>query len=346
MTSGMLVLVGSFEQTLRGWINRTLQADLYVSALGPTNVSSRVQIPAEIADAVAATGGVERAARILSLPVRIQGITTTLSGADLQRADLRPDFTWLETPDADAFAREDFAMVSESFSKRFGVRRGDRIEVPARGGVRSLRVAGVFADYGNEQGSVLVDRARLLAWFGDDRATSLALWLKPGVDATALRAELRERFPGLEVTGSAALRAEVLRVFRQTFGITHALQVIGVAVALAGLGLTLASILLDRRAELTTLRALGFARSELAAAGALEGLGVALAGAVGGVGLGLALGWVLVHVVNKQAFGWTLALAWPWAGLFALAAVVATAGALVGHRVGRWGAALPADREE
>jgi putative ABC transport system permease protein len=103
---------------------------------------------------------------------------------------------------------------------------------------------------------------------------------------------------------------------------------------------------LDRRDELTTLRALGFTRPEIARVAAIEGSIVAGCGVVGGMLVSLALGWLLIHVINKQSFGWTLGFALPWAQLVALAATVIATGAAVSYLVGRWGANLPADHEE
>ena len=70
------------------------------------------------------------------------------------------------------------------------------------------------------------------------------------------------------------------------------------------------------------------------------------AAVLGGTGLSLALGWLLIYVVNKQSFGWTLGFSIPWAQLGALALIVVATGAGVSWVVGRWGASLPADREE
>jgi putative ABC transport system permease protein len=124
------------------------------------------------------------------------------------------------------------------------------------------------------------------------------------------------------------------------------LEVIAVLVAVIGLALTLTSVLLDRREELTTLRALGFTRRELAGAAALEGGVVAAAAVAGGLVLSVALGWLLIYVINKQSFGWTLGFAVPWGQLVALAGAVVATGVVVSYFVGRWGADLPADREE
>ena len=236
--------------------------------------------------------------------------------------------------------------MSETFTARFNVGRGDRVAVPTPDGAKTVVIAGVFADYGNERGSILIDRRHVAAWFSDDTVTNVSLFVKPGVDPDTLRAELALRYPGLSLFTNARLRGEVLRIFRQTFSITYALEVIGVIVAVTGLGLTLVSVLLDRRDELTTLRALGFRRQEIALAASVEGLAVSFCAVLGGLVLSLALGWLLIHVINKQSFGWTLSYALPWPQLLGLALAVGLTGWIVSYCVGLWGADLPADQEE
>lgn len=350
MTAGMAILVASFDRTVRTWVERTLQADLYVSSDGAQAAGADNRLSAAAALAIATHPEVEAAGGILSLPLELAGLPTQLNGADLALVRARSDLPWVQAPVDDAVfdpARNaGLALASESFAERFDVRRGDTVTVPTPQGPKPLTLAGIYADYGNERGALMVDRSHVQAWFGEDHVTSLSLWLRPGADPERLRADLLSAHPGLSVLTNARLRSEILRIFRQTFAITYALELIGVIVAVIGLALTLASVLLDRRQELTTLRALGFTRRELARASALEGAALAASAAAGGLLLSLALGWLLIHVINKQSFGWTLGFALPWGQLSALAVLVVATGAAVSHAVGRWGADLSADREE
>ncbi|MFA6288788.1 MAG: FtsX-like permease family protein [Opitutaceae bacterium] len=351
MTAGMAILVASFEQTMQGWVRRTLQADLYISSSGAQSASSQNRISASAAKALAEHPAVAHAAMLAAYPVEIDRIATLLSGVDLGDPATRPNLPWIAAPAADdpVFSPShngSRALVSETFTARFGLGRGDTVRVPTPSGTREVVIAGVFADYGNERGSILIDRQQVSAWFSDETVTNVSLYVKPGVDPDTLRAELARRYPGLSLFTNARLRDEVLRIFRQTFSITYALEVIGVVVAVTGLGLTLVSVLLDRREELTTLRALGFQRREIALASSIEGLAVSLCAAAGGLVLSLALGWLLIHVINKQSFGWTLSYALPRGQLLALALAVSATGWIVSYCVGLWGADLPADREE
>jgi putative ABC transport system permease protein len=350
MTAGMTILVASFEQTMQGWVKRALQADLYISSAGAQSASAQNRISAATAKALAEHPAVARSAVLIAHFIELDGIPTLLSGADLENPAVRPDLPWITAPRDDAMfdpARNaHLALVSESFTARFHVGVGDTLRLPTPAGVRPVVVAGVFADYGNERGSILMTRRQIQSWFAEDSVSNVALYVQPGVEPDALRAELLQRYPGLSIFTNAKLRAEVLRVFRQTFAITHALEVIGVAVAMTGLALTLISVLLDRREELTTLRALGFQRQQIAKAAAVEGLAVSACAVLSGLALSVALGWLLIHVINKQSFGWTLSTAFPVGALLLLGAAVTVTGGLVGYAVGRWGADLPADREE
>jgi putative ABC transport system permease protein len=351
MCAGMAILVASFERTVTGWVARSLTADLYLSSAGAVNASAEGRIGAETIRSLAAQPGVAEADSLAAYPVDLgPGAPAFLTGTDLARARAHADLPWAEAPvdDAifDANRNASLALVSESFSERFGRHRGDLLVVPTATGPQRLRVAGVFADYGNERGSVLVDSRGLSRWMADGSAVHVSLFLQPGVDPDAVRVRLQRLYPGLRIFTNRTLRQEILRVFRQTFSITYALEVIGVVVAVAGLALAMTSLLLDRREELTTLRALGFSRSDLALAASFEGLAVALWGTAGGVGLSLGLGWLLIHVINKQSFGWTLQMALPWPGLAALAAGVAFTGWAASYAVGLWGSELSADREE
>lgn len=350
MTSGMAILVASFDRTMRGWIERTFQADLYISSDGAQSASTQNRIPEATWRAVVTRPEVADWNVIHATPVQLAKGETILAGADLAFSRRHAPLAWRDAPGDDAIwdpqRNEGLALVSEAFVERFGTTQDDMIELPTPTGTRRLRVAGVFSDYGNERGSVVVERVHFERWHGTTMASSIVLALKPGAVDEEARAALRRAHPGLQVLTNAHLRREVLRVFRQTFAITHALELIGVVVAVAGLGMTLAAVLLERRATLTTLRALGMTRGEMARATAAEGATLALVGGLGGLVVSLGLGWLLIFVVNRQTFGWTLQYTVPWATMAALMAMVLASATAVSLGVGRWGAELPSDREE
>ena len=350
MTAGMTILVASFDTTMRGWIEGTFQADLYISSSGAQSASTENRISPETWKSMVTHRAVAEVNAVQTCDVQLSEGQTTLSGVELEVMHRRTRLPWIQPPlsnDVFAFERNaGLALVSESFSERFRLRRGDPVTVPTPKGKRKLIIAGVFSDYGNERGSILVERRHFAAWFQHEQLSGLMVFVRDGFSIETLRGEWLARHPGLRIFSNAHLRSEILRIFRQTFAITYALEVIGVLVAMIGLGLTLVSVLLERRGELTTLRALGLSRGEIAQATACEGLALAFVGVAVGTVVSLALGWMLIYVINKQTFGWTLGFDVPWLQIAGLALLVISIGTGVAYGVGRWGADLPADQEE
>ncbi len=348
MTSGMAILVASFEGCVSRWIQNTLQADLYLTPAANQSATAYNRIAPETMRKITSRAEVAESDAALIVPVELAHGPVRVIGASLGFSQRHNQFTWLRRPvQSDVFhpdTNADLCLVSEAFANKHHARIGDPLALPTPEGIHSLRIAGVYTDYGDERGVVFVERAHLARWFRTEQTSTLSLLVRPGVDPENLRAVLRAEFPELSVMSNRHLRGEVMRIFRQTFAITNALEGIGIAVAMAGLAITLASILLERREELTTLRALGMRANSIALSTAWEGAAMALCGALSGIGCGLCLGGILIFVINKQTFGWTLRPAMPVPLLGALALAIVACGLLAAWVVGRWGARLPADR--
>lgn len=347
MTCGMAVMIASFDHTMRGWINRTMKADIYVSSAGAQSASSTSLINATTVNAIRAMADVQEVAEMRHASVMLpDGAVNVLGGAMefMQRHGLQ---AWASEPQHDWWkAAEPLAAINESLGERLQKGQGDTLELPTPTGVRKLKVAGIYSDYGNERGTVLLSQERFREWFKEDKAWRVAVMAKPGADAEGVREGIQRSHPGLSVFTQSHLRSEALRIFRQTFAVTYSLEAVGVVVAVAGLGLALASLMLDRRQDLQTLRALGFAPRDVARACAWEGFGLALGGVAAGIVTGLWLGWLLIQRVNKQSFGWTLSFDFPLLQVAGLAAAVLGAGAVVSALVGRWSSKLRAERAE
>jgi len=156
-----------------------------------------------------------------------------------------------------------------------------------------------------------MDRARYAQLYDDDRTESLALYLEPGASVAEVRAAfLRLAGPDrlLHATPNAELRRRVLAVFDETFRITWALQAIALLVSVLGVVSTLTALVLQRRHELAILRVTGARRSQVRTLVLVESGLLGVAGAALGAVAGLVLALLLVYVINRQFFGWTIRL--------------------------------------
>jgi len=228
--------------------------------------------------------------------------------------------------------RDRQVIVSETFARQFRLGRGDRLTLPGPQGPVEFPIAGVFYDYSTDGGKVVLDRSLYVRLWGDRSVTVFLLYLESGADPETMRravlARLRGGSPVLLLT-NGELKREVLRIFDQTFAITYALEVIAVAVALLGIANALLSGILERRRELAVLRAIGGTPTQIGRLILWESSILGLAGTALGMAAGLALSIVLIEVINKQSFGWTIVFhpaPWVWleaAGLALLTTLAA-----------------------
>jgi putative ABC transport system permease protein len=188
----------------------------------------------------------------------------------------------------------------------------------------------VVHDYSADAGSALMDLDAMARLFGPGPIQNVSLDFPPGTDLDRAVDRLRRRFEGVPLLfrSNRALRQEVFAVFDQTFAVTRLLQGMSLLIAACGIALTLLVVARERASELALYRALGAGRGDLFRVHLGQGLGMAVHGLVLGSLGGVALACVLVFVINRDTFGWTIALHWPWGDLARQGATILGAAAL------------------
>ena len=220
--------------------------------------------------------------------------------------------------------------VSEAVYDLYEYAPGQRITLPLNGVAVPLAVGGVFRDYARQHGAVLIDRQDYIALTGDRRVNDGAAWLAPGVTPAQAMEAIRA-LPGgeaLDIAAPPEIREVSLRIFDRSFAVTYAMEAVAVLVGLFGLSSSLGAIVLARRREFGVLRHLGLTRGQIRAMLAAEGGLLALLGALAGLAVGAAISLVLVYVVNRQSFGWSMELHPPY-GFLALLTLILVALAVV-----------------
>jgi putative ABC transport system permease protein len=206
----------------------------------------------------------------------------------------------------------------------YGFRPGDTLRLPIEGREVAFVVRGVYRDYARQHGSILLDRGEYVALTGDRRVNDAAIWLAPGATRADTMAAVHA-LPGgagLEMSDSGEIRAVSLRIFDRSFAVTYAMEAVAVLVGLFGLSSSIGAMVLARRREFGMLRHIGLTRRQIAGMLAAEGALLALVGAIAGLASGAAISLVLVYVVNRQSFNWSIDLHPPYALLLSLVVVL------------------------
>jgi len=317
LTVSMVIMVASFRDSLDTWLDRILPADLYFRAASGGDTA---YLTPNVQAMIAALPGVRRAEflreqQLLLDPARPRIV---LQARSVDPADPARALPIIGMPVAVAAAAPPPVWVSEAAVDLYGFAPGSVIALPIAANMERFTVAGVWRDYGRQQGVVAMERSRYVALTGDRTATTGALWLAEGADQPAIEASIRRDVPGgerLEIALPGEIRAASLTVFDRTFAVTYALELAAVVIGLIGLSSSFGALVLARRREFGVLRHLGMTRRQVGAMLATEGLAVSAIGLAIGLALGFVISLILIHVVNRQSFHWGMELALPWPAL-------------------------------
>ena len=239
-------------------------------------------------------------------------------------------------------------IVSEVLANRLGVQEGVILTIMTPEGPRQFPVVAVFYDYATDGGKLVMDRALYQSLWRDETITVFPLYLSQGQQVNEVRQRIAERLRELAaerlpplIISNAELRREILDIFDRTFLLTYVLEAIAVIIAMLGIVNTLVTSVLERQREFATLRAIGGSERQIRhlvlwEAAYLGAVGIAL-GLVGGGLLSL----LLIKVINKQSFGWTIQMIVPVGALMQAVGLAAAATVVAGYFPARWAAQQP-----
>ncbi len=336
MMTSVGIMVGSFRETVLIWMNDRLPADLYLRPAGNPAPDRHPIVSLELADKIGKLPGVAGVDRLRAYEISYDGMPATLASVDLSalRSDHRSNFFSGRPADIvlSQIRGADAVLVSEPFTYKHHVRTGDTITLSLGAARPSFRIVDVYYDYGSERGSILMDRQTMLRYLPDPAPSNLAIYLAPNATAETVREEITRASASYRVLlfSNRDLRAEAIRIFDRTFAITYALEAVAVIVAVMGIAGALLALVIDRRRELGLLRFLGAAAGQVRKQILVEAGLLGLLANFAGLTLGFALSLVLIYVINKQSFGWTIRFHWPVAVLLGAISVVYVATVLAG----------------
>ena len=337
MMTSVGIMVGSFRQTVVTWMDSELPADLYVRPAGNPAADQHPTITPELSDAIAKLPGVRAVQRLRAYEIDYEGMPATLGSVDLNSVQIYRTADFFSGRPTEAVLSEirntNSVIVSEPFTYKHHVKRGDSLRLALGQSVESFQIADVYYDYASERGMVLMDRNVMLKYLPDPAPSNIAVFILPGASAKDVRKEIEAAAANYRVLifTNGDLRTQAVEIFDRTFAITYALEAVAVLVAVMGVAGALLALVIDRRRELGLLRYLGASSAQLRRLILTEAGLLGLLANLSGVVLGFFLSLILIFVINKQSFGWTIRLHWPVALLLGATIVVCLATILAGY---------------
>jgi putative ABC transport system permease protein len=330
VTIGVRLMVDSFRNTVATWLSQTLVGDIYLSVPASTAEQANQQIDPLVIERIMQINEFAkidkiRASQLWSPAVGdVPLIAVSASPLETQNLLQAGDFATATA----AFASGQL-LISEPFANRTGLRLGDVLTLATPNGLQEFPIAGVYFDYASPQGQVAISLAHYQKIWGDTAVTGISLTLQPGQNAEALVTDLNDRLSPLQllnIRSNRSLRQEALLVFDRTFAITGAMQLLSIVVAFIGVLSALMALQIERQREIGILRTIGLTVRQLWQYVLVQTGIMGLLAGVFAMPTGFVLALILIFIINRRSFGWTLQLSMGFAPfVFALLTAVTAA---------------------
>jgi putative ABC transport system permease protein len=337
----MAIMVASFRQSLDSWTQKLLPADLYVRA-GYTRQSSHFDAAA--VEALRGIPGVERlqVSRLAQadVPVPRSGgyDAVTLIARDVNPAQA-DESLWMEKiADTPLPAGAVPVWVSEAAADLFALKAGAALDILIAGKTVPVSVRGVWRDYEYPRGAIVMGRETYVQLTADRAVNGVWIWLDEDASPDSVQEAVRERLPAdaeYDMRTPGEIRRLSLEVFDRTFAVTYALELIAILIGLFGISAGTSAQVLARRSEFGVLRHIGLTRAQIAATLAIEGVGLGALGVLTGLVTGGAVSLILIYIVNRQSFHWSMDVHVPVGLVAGLSVALVASSALIAVLSGR-----------
>ena len=352
---GVAVMVRSFRDTVEVWVDETVMADLIVAPQSwlqgkQVGQSSRA-LPGTWRSTLSAIDGIAAVDTLREVSVGVDGQPVALVSRDLLLHSQRSRYLMIHGDSTAALQRAaetGGVLLSEVLATRLRLREGSTISITTPAGPVAVSVEGIFYDYATDGGKMVMDRTWYQQEWHDDRVSVFSIYLAAGADVDQVRQSIVAHVAGLDgmtapplVIRNHELRREILEIFDRSFALTYVLEAIAVLVAVLGIVNTLVTAVLERRREFASLRAIGASTRQVERLVLWEAAYLGLIGTALGVVGGLLLALLLIHVINKQSFGWTIQMTVPGGVILQAIGLALTAALVAGYFPARWAARQP-----
>lgn len=299
--TGMNLMVDSFRLATHDWLEQRLNAQAYIRTAQPVAIEAWF---AENHPNVELVPRLTRKAKLENgneVTLRFQPVTHNFQSTVV-----------MEQSEADiwqTFAGGNTVLVNQQLflSKRLSLGESISFSDEALDG-KTFSIGGVFLDYGNSSYEAILPDTL----FGTTTRLASVYGLF-GIDQPdGLKRSIKQSDLDTTIITTSELKSLSMTTFDRTFVITDSLNIVTLLVAAFSLASSLLVMSLDIKPQMALMRSLGFSRRSLLTTTMAQYAGLSLLVCLIAVPFGIILSWLLINLVNVQAFFWRYPLLVDW----------------------------------
>ncbi len=312
MLISIAIMVESFRKTVYMWTIQTLKADLYITTAIRFARGTEDRLRNGVREIVKGVEGVAQTGPYRFICINYKDTKIGLASNDFD-VFLNRGNIWFKSGDPIELLKKTKAaegvLISENLELKHGFKPGDKITLNTPVGIKSFLIHGIYYDYTNDLGVVLMDRELYKRVWKDDHISTMGVFLESNADADRVAQDIREELGTsdyLIVMRGQELRDKAMETFRQSFHIFFALEIIAIAIALLGITNSLMISIIHRQREIAVLRSLGALKKQIKQTIVIEAGLIGLIGNILGIFAGVAISLIMIFIITRQSFGWSI----------------------------------------
>lgn len=313
---GLAGIAKASYESIRVWMEQAFNPDFFITS--SESITTRSFLFEEsLGDEIARVPGVAEVQSVRTVRIVYQGTPVMLIAVDTEKLAQRVHMDVIEGDRATMYARVsrgEGVVLSDNFAQLRKLHAGDTVEIVSPTGMVRTPVLGTVLDYSDQQGSILMDRRFYARHWNDSAVNVFRVYLVAGADRAAVRTELLRQFGARTrffVLTNQQLKAFVLKVTDQWFGLSYVQILVAILVAVLGIVNTLTVSIADRRRELGVLQAVGGLRAQIRHTIWIEAGSIGLLGLIIGYALGGAQLYYILEITRRDVAGLTLDYRYP-----------------------------------
>jgi len=303
---GMNLMVDSFRQATQQWLSQRLVADQYISTQSP-EVFSQWLATQDIDVDVIERKSLD--AFLLNKAVSQPQIRTNLELRSYPSNKIYQEAMVFSEQQADVwqvFKSGQGVLVNQQLALRHGLRLLDDLNFYVESGQpKTKQIVGIYYDYGNQSAQALLASDYFEQYNSD--TTLFALHFASKQQQSLFAEKLASASLSNQVRSIATneLLALSMQTFERTFVITDGLNIVTLLVAALSLATSVLMIDMDNRPQRALLRSMGVGNYQITGLSLIQYTLLSLLAFLVALPFGIGLTWLLINLINVQAFSWS-----------------------------------------
>ena len=318
------VLTGSYEKSILDWTEREFPFDYSIINYTDLETGTEYGVSLSLPEKIKGLENIEEVdVFILNTKAEVGDKIFTIHAYDMKLAKAREEKKGISTyPDLD-YEKDILVSANMAYLNKLNI--GDSLSLNSSYGIKELRIAGTREHFFSENGTIMMDYRIFKNLFGIDAYRAVRINLLDKTKKRETEENIKQLIsfdPNLRMINSQDLKEIYIGGVKKVFKVLESLKYTAAVIAFVSLFSSILYNLGDKLRIFGVIRSIGSSSLQLNKIAFAENFFLTFFGTVMGIVSSFLLSPIIIHVINKTAFGWTLSIQIPYLlVLFCLASI-------------------------